>query len=268
VVVPVESTEVCADCGGQGWVSSDEELGLVRRCSCRVSRDVGRLLRNAGIPPRYVACRLSGFQASDHRSAGRDQLVRAKSLCRRYVDDFLREEDGRHFCDTGLLFAGPPGVGKTHLAAAVLIELIETYHVRGRFVDLTALTHELQAVMDPESERSRGSILRPIETAEVLVLDELGSQKSTAWSRDVLYNLINRRYAKRLPTLFTTNFRLDAGPAEREPLDRARETGRVELLSYRIPAVLVSRLHEMAQPISLDAVSDYRLEVRSHQHQA
>ncbi len=42
--------------------------------------------------------------------------------------------------------------------------------------------------------------------------------------------------------------------------------GGSSLLSRRIPGMLVSRLWEMAQVVSLDAVKDYRMEVCSHQH--
>ena len=117
------------------------------------------------------------------------------------------------------------------------------------------------------------------------MVDELGAQSLRPWAADVLYDLINRRYARRLPTLFTTNYRLDdrrrgapnrSPPTARSPASRAagRETRRgrardlqsAELLSRRIPGMLVSRLWEMAQVISLDAVKDFRMEVRSHQH--
>ena len=118
-----------------------------------------------------------------------------------------------------------------------------------------------------------------------LVVDELGAQTLRPWAADVLYDLINRRYARRLPTIFTTNYKLDdpgarndAPTADRSVAEletggqtagaRARDgmMGGSSLLSRRIPGMLVSRLWEMAQVLSLDAVKDYRMEVCSHQH--
>ncbi len=144
------------------------------------------------------------------------------------------------------------------------------------------LVHQdLQSAIDPDAPFSRNELLEPIENAEVLVVDELGAQSLRPWAADVLYDLVNRRYARRLPTLFTTNYRLDDAAARVESLtaDRAvaelrgaaTVTRRAEpamlqgaaLLSRRIPGMLVSRLWEMAQVISLDAVKDFRMEVRA-----
>ena len=44
-----------------------------------------------------------------------------------------------------------------------------------------------------------------MHTIPLLILDDLGREKTTDWTRDVLYDLINYRYSHRLPTIFTTN---------------------------------------------------------------
>ncbi|HVR30461.1 MAG TPA: ATP-binding protein [Thermoanaerobaculia bacterium] len=278
---PGDASAACGECGGTGWVPSAEDHARVARCSCRRRRDAERLVGDAGIPPRYRFCSLGvhgvalkedeetrrrwGFQVSSH-----PQLLAAAVACKHYVESFLAPENGsgRHFRDTGLLFTGPPGAGKTHLAAATLRELIASYRVRGRFVDFTSLTQDLQTAIDPDAPRSRLELLDPVENAEVLVVDELGAQTLRPWAADVLYDLINRRYARRLPTLFTTNYQLDDAAGRQETLDRGADVAGHGLLSRRIPGMLVSRLWEMTQVVSLDAVRDYRMEVRAHQHRA
>lgn len=213
-----------------------------------------RLVASTGVPARYLACRFENFQPS-----GRQPLLEALSVARRYVDEFLRPDGS--FAAAGLLFQGMPGTGKTHLACAVLLELVRRYSVHGRFVDFTSLIHQIQSTFDAGAEASKSEVLEPVIGAEVLVLDELGVQKPTPWASDVLYLILNTRYSRRLPTIFTSNYRLEAVDRS-APLDRPAGAAGVESLGMRIPAQLVSRLHEMATPVDFDA-PDFRQTVKS-----
>jgi DNA replication protein DnaC len=235
---------------------------------------VPRLLAAAGIPARYQHCKLANFHVSSSSSRVDKQLSQARQAAEQYVEGFLQEGGG--FRQSGLLFVGPPGAGKTHLAVAVLSELVERYRISGRFVEFTSLIHQIQSTFDPDSEESQRQILGPLSSAELLVLDELGTQKPTPWVQEILYLIINGRYTRRRPTLFTTNYRLEPlkmAPAPRlkpSSLDRGRdpEPGReievTALLSTRLSPMLVSRLYEMAQPVALDAVEDFRREHAVH----
>ncbi|HEX9669873.1 MAG TPA: ATP-binding protein [Thermoanaerobaculia bacterium] len=259
----VAAPDPCPQCGGRGWVvEPDGAAGGARRCACRRRDAKPRLLEAAGVPPRYRGCRLDNFDVSQGPQGARDQLVGARKTARHYVEEFQGAR-GEWRGKGGLLFIGPTGVGKTHLAVAVLIELIEQLHLTGRFVDFTSLVYQIQATFDTDSQDWQSQILEPFVNADVLVLDELGGMQPSPWVNDVLYLIVNGRYTRRQPTIFTTNYRLELEQRPQVDLGMVQEketsSRPKDILAWRIPAMLLSRLHEMAVPVLLTSVRDFRV---------
>lgn len=263
----VSAREDCPRCGGRGWVlEEDGAAGTARRCECHLEDLAPRLLTAARIPARYSSCSFKSFDVNAVTAAARGQLLQARSLSQRYVEQFVCE-DGR-FTEAGLLYIGPPGVGKTHLAVAVLKELILRYKIQGLFVDFTSLIHDIQSTFDPGSIESKRDLLDPVIGAEVLVLDEMGAQKPSPWVNEILYLVMNSRYTRRLPTIFTTNYRLESATRGADGnLDRAPRPNPTAALGARISPNLLSRLYEMARAIEID-VEDFRREVQMQKHRA
>ncbi len=266
------SVEVrCERCRDRGWVTGLDQYGekTARRCDCHGSTSIALRESAVGIPPRYAQCGVSGFHTAASSATQSVVLARAKTQCQHYIDRFLDLEGG--YREAGLLFEGEPGSGKTHLAVAVLRDLMIQYGVRGFFVDFGSLVEDIQASFDPANPTTKHSILRPVQQAEVLVLDELGVRKPTPFVSDVLYSVINERYKRRRPTLFTTNYRVGSpGPRHMVNLDRgADDTGASsgQFLETRIPRMLLSRLFEMTTVISLFGVADYRREIGMHRNE-
>ena len=111
--------------------------------------------------------------------------------------------------DGWLVFSGPNGCGKTHLAAAIAGACIET-GCAALFMVVPDLLDHLRAAYQPDSELGYDELFELLKSAPVLVLDDLGVQSATPWAQEKLFQLVNHRYNARIPTIFTTNLPLDA----------------------------------------------------------
>ncbi len=106
------------------------------------------------------------------------------------------------------ILEGPSGSGKTCLAAAIVNRRLE----RGSpafFVVVPDLLDHLRATYSPSSDVTYDLLFEQIKNAPLLVLDDLGSQSSTSWAEEKLYQIINHRFNARLPMVVTTNIPVD-----------------------------------------------------------
>lgn len=225
-----DASESCPACHGTGWEIL-KETNVVRRCHCVQTDRTQALAEGSRIPARYGACTLESYDCLD------PSQKRAKAIVSHFVEQFPLVEEG-------LLFLGPCGVGKTHLAVALIKELLAK-SVPCLFYDFRDLLREIQSSYSSISKTSELEILQPILNIEVLVLDELGANKPSDWVRDTVTHIINSRYNEKKTTLFTSNF-----------LDIPTRPGE-ETLTDRIGVRLRSRLFEMARVVEISG-KDYR----------
>lgn len=104
-----------------------------------------------------------------------------------------------------LLFSGTTGTGKTHQAYGALRAIADAgVNVRWQATTTANLYGALRPRkgVDSDEEFSRWA------TAPLLLLDDLGAAKSSEWTEEITYRLIDHRYAHCLPSLFTTNLPL------------------------------------------------------------
>jgi len=157
---------------------------------------------------------------------------------------------------TGLLFIGPIGTGKTHLAVGIIQELMRGKGVHCLFCDYRELLKEIQNSYNPSVQATELGILRPVFDAEVLVLDELGAVKPTEWVWDTVSHILNTRYNNKRTTIITTNFSDQAAGQTSGP-----RAAREETLGDRIGERMRSRLHEMCKVVEMNGI-DFRTSVR------
>ncbi len=114
--------------------------------------------------------------------------------------------------DRWLYLAGPTGVGKTHLAVAIANDCIKR-RFPVVFWNTPNLLDHLRKGYSNVSPATFDRLFDNIKHAELLILDDLGSQVSTPWAEEKLYQLIVHRHDAALPTVITSRILLD-GPAE------------------------------------------------------
>ena len=103
-----------------------------------------------------------------------------------------------------LLLTGLRGCGKTHLAVAIINERLPRKDPVF-FAFVPDLLDHLRATFTPDSVTGYDELFELVKTAPLLVLDDLGSERSTPWAEEKLYQLIVHRHNARLSTVITSN---------------------------------------------------------------
>jgi DNA replication protein DnaC len=237
---------------GVRTIQSPGGATVIETCECQLELRVTRLLHRASIPARYEHCSLDSYEATFH---GADHsLAAAHLMARRFVDGYPVTTEGQ-----GLLLTGSIGVGKTHLAVAILRSLIVEKGVRGLFCDYRELLKEIQHSYNPQVATTELEILQPVFDAEVLVLDELGATKPTDWVWDTVALLLNSRYNDKRTTIITTNLE-DLAPGGLAP-NKGQKGTTEQTLGDRIGERMRSRLSEMCFTVEMHG-EDFRRTVR------
>ena len=156
---------------------------------------VAVLRERSGLSKRMKGYTLGNFRPTVSNAAGRARVK---------VDEYLDTWEENREVGKGLYFCGGVGTGKTHLAVAVMNELIRKKRTPSLFVTVPELLDNLRETYNKPG-RNLDEWMDAVQNAEFLVLDDLGSERTTEWVRERIFVIVNHRYREALPTVFTSN---------------------------------------------------------------
>lgn len=234
---------VCSKCGEDKEIlkpvkSGDHEMSLIfgRECRCmreaREKREQEEKERRA----REVIIKLHKYSMMDQRLAGAtfeatevtEENRRVVDLAKRYAEKFDKMEE----VNQGLLFWGKPGTGKSHLAACIANALMD----RGVSVVMTSCIRLMDELF--HSETAEEDILRRLNMAQLLILDDLGAERGTQYAMEKVYNIIDARYRACKPLIVTTNL-------SKMEMQKENETSKGRVYS---------RVMEICYPVQFDGI--------------
>lgn len=186
-------------------------------------------LDKARIPERFAGKTFDNFKTG--RNVKRKQLLQAAMD---YANTFNFKAESLQ----GLVLKGVVGCGKTHIAVAILQAVIQKGY-SGLYYNMVDLLSDIRGTFSENSPLSEHELLEEVNEPDLLVLDDLGAEKTSGFVNDRLYLIVNRRYESARPVLITTNLGLDE-------------------LTEKVGERTVSRLCEMSEFVENFPDVDYR----------
>jgi DNA replication protein DnaC len=247
-------SELCPICEGSGFQLIEKQgARFAEDCICRVQRRADRTLAEARIPPRYA---LSSLDTYDYGCTN-GSLSAAFLVAHQFAMRFPVDTRGQ-----GILFTGPPGLGKTHLALGILRDVVTRRGATGFYWEHKELLERLRSFYDKPVAGAEDKLLRTVITCDLLVLDDLGDITPSDWTWDTTSYILNSRYNESRSTIVTTNLpnEIHYQPAEGEQTSQraqVRRAMRRETLGDRIGERMRSRLQEMCVTVEMQG-EDFR----------
>lgn len=199
---------LCPRCGGTGFLRfdvplGDPQFGKIAPCGCKtteIAAGRARRFRELSQLGPLGNKRFGGFSVD---RAGSTYSRAATEVALRTASEFAESPAG------WLVLTGPSGAGKTHLAAAIVNEILDRDE-GALWIFVPDFLDHLRTTFSPQSEISYDELFTTVRDAPVLALDDLGAQSSSQWAEEKLYQILAHRFDARLPTIITTAKLLDS----------------------------------------------------------
>ena len=222
-----QDSDVCPICHGDEWVLEIiDGKEVATPCICRAKAIRKRRMAFAELPDGLSDIRLASFSISVYTNEESRQKARiACQIVKEYLnmfEDAKRNGMGLYICSE------TKGSGKTRMAASIANELMEKHNTQVKFSTSMRILTEIRRSYEPGTVMTESQLLSALSTAEVLIIDDFGTERVTDWVKDKFYEIINSRYVDKKVTIFTSN----------EPIEglkyEDRITNRIKEMCYQV----------------------------------
>lgn len=210
--------DACSICAGAGWVYHDLPMAHPDRskafpCDCIKPRLQERLFRQSLVPAHFAEWTLDTYPQSPATRQSWLEVVNWLAIAPR----------------PSLYLWGPLGTGKTGMAIGIIRHRVFKLE-SCLFVKTPELLARIRENYNKSSDEQERDVVEAVKTAAFLVLDDLGSERSTDWVAEQLFRVVDYRHDHVLPTVFTSNLSL---PELADHLD-ARTANRIGEMSQQV----------------------------------
>lgn len=219
------NSEVCPICHDTGWEEYEiDGYTYFKDCKCgmRQRKIMDSRFSFADIPRAFKDIRFATFRTDVYRESSSFSIVgNAVKSIQYWLNGFkTMKERGM-----GLyLYSSTKGSGKTRMAASIANELMYEKRIQVKFATSIQILNEIKASWKKETEYSESKLLDDLSRADVLVLDDFGTEnQKVSWINERFYHIINTRYVDKKITIFTSNVKLDGMQYDERIINRIKE---------------------------------------------
>lgn len=174
------------------------------KCECEIKIDKENAERE--ILTRISSLKRNCFSSPNQHQYTFERFLNEKGQAYKVAYNYAKNFEQMKEDNVGLLFYGDVGSGKTYLAYSIANELIEREQVKVKIMNLSQVINQIQK---SAFKLDSNEIIDNLSNIPLLILDDLGIERDTSYAREQVYNIINSRYLKGRPTIFTTNLSLE-----------------------------------------------------------